>query len=159
MQGTAGNDSLYGSSGNDIINGYAGNDVLYGAAGSDRLLGGLGDDTYIVDALDTLVELANQGTDVVQAQISYTLGDNLENLILTGNSSINGTGNALNNTFVGNSYNNIFNGAGAPTLFRMPIPTMVSPSICPTPARNIPPKATILSCLSRASSVRMTPIH
>jgi Ca2+-binding RTX toxin-like protein len=112
MQGTAGNDSLYGSSGNDIINGYAGNDVLYGAAGSDRLLGGLGDDTYIVDALDTLVELANQGTDVVQAQISYTLGDNLENLILTGNSSINGTGNALNNTFVGNSYNNIFNGAG-----------------------------------------------
>ncbi|WP_414928967.1 calcium-binding protein, partial [Pseudomonas sp. IT-P74] len=111
MQGTVGNDSLYGSSGNDVINGFAGNDVLYGAAGSDRLLGGLGDDTYIVDALDTLVELANQGTDVVQANISYTLGDNLENLILTGNSSINGTGNALNNTIVGNSSNNIFNGA------------------------------------------------
>jgi Ca2+-binding RTX toxin-like protein len=111
MQGTAGNDSLYGSSGNDVINGFAGNDVLYGAAGSDRLLGGLGDDTYIVDALDTLVELANQGTDVVQAGISYTLGDNLENLVLTGNSSINGTGNALNNTLVGNSANNIFNGA------------------------------------------------
>ncbi|QXH62306.1 beta strand repeat-containing protein [Pseudomonas azerbaijanorientalis] len=111
MQGTAGNDSLYGSAGNDVINGYAGNDVLYGAAGSDRLLGGLGDDTYIVDALDTLVELANQGIDVVQSEISYTLGDNLENLILTGNSSINGTGNALNNTFVGNSFNNVFNGA------------------------------------------------
>ncbi|MGP7950157.1 nidogen-like domain-containing protein [Pseudomonas monachiensis] len=111
MQGTAGNDSLYGSSGNDVINGFAGNDVLYGAAGSDRLLGGLGDDTYIVDALDTLVELANQGTDVVQAEISYTLGDNLENLILTGSSSINGTGNALNNTFVGNTSNNVFNGA------------------------------------------------
>ena len=111
MQGTAGNDSLYGSSGNDVINGFAGNDVLYGAAGSDRLLGGLGDDTYIVDALDTLVELANQGIDVVQSEISYTLGDNLENLILTGNSSINGTGNALNNTFVGNSFNNVFNGA------------------------------------------------
>ncbi len=111
MQGTAGNDSLYGSSGNDVINGFAGNDVLYGAAGSDRLLGGLGDDTYIVDALDTLVELANQGTDVVQAEISYTLGDNIENLILTGSSSINGTGNALNNTFVGNSSNNVFNGA------------------------------------------------
>ena len=111
MQGTAGNDSLYGSSGNDVINGFAGNDVLYGAAGSDRLLGGLGDDTYVVDALDTLVELANQGIDVVQAETSYTLGDNLENLILTGNSSINGTGNALNNTIVGNSSNNIFNGA------------------------------------------------
>ena len=111
MQGTAGNDSLYGSSGNDVINGLAGNDVLYGAAGTDRLVGGLGDDTYIVDALDTLVELANQGTDVVQSNISYTLGANLENLVLIGNSSINGTGNALDNTFVGNSSSNTFNGA------------------------------------------------
>ena len=112
MQGTSGNDSLYGSSGNDVINGLVGNDVLYGAAGTDRLSGGLGDDTYIVDALDTLVELANQGIDVVQADISYTLGANIENLILTGYDDINATGNALNNTFIGNASDNIFNGAG-----------------------------------------------
>jgi Ca2+-binding RTX toxin-like protein len=112
LRGTSGNDSLYGSTGNDVIYGLGGNDVLYGAGGTDILHGGLGDDTYIIDEYDTVIESASQGTDTVQTSISYTLSANVENLILTGSNSINATGNASNNTLIGNSGANIFNGAG-----------------------------------------------
>ncbi|MBD2838358.1 hypothetical protein ID144_15025, partial [Pseudomonas sp. JM0905a] len=112
MLGTAGNDSLYGSTGNDIIRGLGGNDFLYGSGGTDSLYGGTGDDTYIIDAADVLYELANEGVDTVQVGFSYTLVNNFENLVLTGVSSINATGNEGNNTFYGNSGSNIFNGAG-----------------------------------------------
>ncbi|SFQ13623.1 beta strand repeat-containing protein, partial [Pseudomonas borbori] len=112
MRGTSANDSLYGSSGDDVIYGLAGNDVLYGAAGTDTLYGGLGDDTFVIDAQDTVIELAGQGQDTVQANFSYTLEANIERLILTGTNSINGTGNAINNTIIGNSGNNILNGGG-----------------------------------------------
>lgn len=71
----------------------------------------MGDDTYIInDTSDTIVEAANGGIDTVNAGINYTLGDNLENLTLTGTSSINGTGNALNNVLRGNSGGNTLNG-------------------------------------------------
>ena len=39
-----------------------------------------------------------------------TLAANVENLILTGTSDINGTGNALNNYLTGNDSNNILDG-------------------------------------------------
>jgi Ca2+-binding RTX toxin-like protein len=45
------------------------------------------------------------------------LGANQENLVLTGATAINGTGNTLNNTLTGNSANNVLNGrAGDDTL-------------------------------------------
>ena len=66
---------------------------------------------------DVVTELANEGTDTVQSSITYTLGAEIENLTLTGNGSINGTGNALDNVLTGNSGNNTLNGgAGADTL-------------------------------------------
>jgi Ca2+-binding RTX toxin-like protein len=55
--------------------------------------------------------------DAVRSQVTYTLGDNLESLILTGTSVINGTGNSLNNTVIGNSSNNnLVGGEGNDTL-------------------------------------------
>ncbi|MFH0784535.1 MAG: calcium-binding protein, partial [Pseudomonadota bacterium] len=118
LTGNSGANTLIGGDGNDTLNGGAGSDTLDGGAGIDRMVGGLGNDTYIVDILgETVTESADQGTDVVQAAITYTLGANVENLILTGISAINGTGNALANVLTGNSAaNTLTGGAGNDTL-------------------------------------------
>ncbi|MDC7827074.1 M10 family metallopeptidase, partial [Pseudomonas sp. BLCC-B13] len=107
--GTARNNSLYG---------FAGNDRLDGGAGGDNLRGGEGNDIYVVDNVgDSILEWQNEGTDTVHSSISWTLGTELENLLLIGTNAINGTGNALDNQITGNSANNVLNGgAGADTL-------------------------------------------
>ncbi|MFN9600746.1 MAG: choice-of-anchor I family protein [Dolichospermum sp.] len=116
--GTASNNNLVGTAGNDYIDGKAGNDTLNGGAGVDILIGGTGNDTYIVDtSTDTIIENLNEGTDNVISSVTYTLGDNLENLTLNGTTAINGTGNSLNNTITGNTANNILDGGlGTDTL-------------------------------------------
>jgi Ca2+-binding RTX toxin-like protein len=74
-------------------------------------MGGTGDDLYVLDTSgDVVLELAGEGADTVQASFSYTLGDNVEKLVLTGSGAINGTGNALANTLVGNSAANLLSG-------------------------------------------------
>ena len=109
--GTAQSDFLWGSDGNDSLSGLASDDVLVGNAGMDTMSGGLGNDTYVVDNTgDVVNESANQGTDLVQSSVSYTLGTNLENLTLTGVAAINGTGNAQDNNLLGNAGNNILTG-------------------------------------------------
>jgi Ca2+-binding RTX toxin-like protein len=73
--------------------------------------GGAGDDIYIVAAAgDVTAEDPGQGTDTVRSYINWTLGANVERLELQGAGNLNGTGNALNNTLVGNSGANILSG-------------------------------------------------
>ncbi|WP_341853574.1 ELWxxDGT repeat protein [Microcystis aeruginosa 1339] len=101
-----------GTINNDDFIGISGPDTLAGTSGADALTGLDGNDTYTVnDAGDLVIEALNQGTDTVQASISYTLPDNVENLLLTGTGNFNGTGNGLNNQITGNSGNNSLNGA------------------------------------------------
>jgi Ca2+-binding RTX toxin-like protein len=103
---------ITGNAGNNILIGMDGNDTLDGGSGQDTLIGGLGDDVYnINDATDVVSENVNEGIDTVYSKISYLLSDNLENLTLTTNQSINGTGNALNNTLTGNDGDNQLDGA------------------------------------------------
>lgn len=120
INGGAGNDTINTAAGNDTIDGGAGNDTIDGGAGNDRMTGGTGNDTYIVDSIgDIVIETSILSTEVdtVRASITYTLGANLENLILTGSAAINGTGNSLNNNLTGNQGKNILNGgAGNDTL-------------------------------------------
>jgi Ca2+-binding RTX toxin-like protein len=118
--GNALDNVLSGNSGNNTLTGLAGNDTLYGGtAGTDALVGGTGNDSYTVGRTTgiTITENANEGTDLVSASVTYTLGSNLENLALTGTSAINGTGNTLANVIAGNGANNALNGGtGADTM-------------------------------------------
>ncbi|BAY27535.1 hemolysin-type calcium-binding region [Calothrix sp. NIES-2100] len=109
--GNASNNVITGNFGNNLLEGGAGNDTLNGIAGIDTLQGGTGDDTYIVDTTtDAIAENTAEGIDIVQSSVSYELGNNVENLLLTGTENIDGTGNALNNAIAGNSGDNILNG-------------------------------------------------
>ncbi|MDT8855429.1 calcium-binding protein [Paracoccaceae bacterium Fryx2] len=102
--GSALADTLTGDGANNLLTGGAGNDTLSGLTGSDMLVGGLGDDTYVVDIeTDVVTEAAAQGTDLVNSSVDWTLGDNLENLTLTGEWNRSGTGNASDNVITGNS--------------------------------------------------------
>lgn len=98
----------------DTLVGSSGNDTLDGKLGADTMTGGNGNDVYVVDnASDRVVE-TNTSTsqiDTVQASVSWTLGANLENLVLTGVSAINGTGNERHNFITGNAANNVLDGA------------------------------------------------
>lgn len=111
-----GTDAIDGT-GNDLANlitGNAGDNLLDGGAGADVMTGGRGDDTYIVDnAGDTIVEWFDgglSGNDTVRSAISYTLGNNLDNLTLTGTRAINATGNTLDNVIKGNAGDNVIDG-------------------------------------------------
>lgn len=127
LVGTSGDDTLNGLDGNDTLSGLGGIDVIYGGnghdtldggSGNDTMIGGAGNDVYIADSTsDLLSELSGEGTDTVQTALTYTLATYFENLVLTGSSTVNGTGNSSDNVITGNSGVNILTGnAGADTL-------------------------------------------
>src|SRR5262245_17982347 len=100
------------------VNGLAGNDTLTMVDPSGltaALSGGADDDSYFIDHVaEAVVENPGEGTDTVNASISYTLGPNVENLTLLGTANLQGYGNSLPNTITGNPGNNLLNGqAGA----------------------------------------------
>jgi Ca2+-binding RTX toxin-like protein len=146
LTGLDGDDSLLGGTGSDSLSGGNGNDTLGGYSSSsydgfaDTLVGGAGNDTYYISAeaynstigyitLDTVTEAVNGGTDTVvfsnsysyYSSASYSLGSEIENLILSGSSSsytFTGIGNALNNIITGrdSAYDSLVGGDGDDTL-------------------------------------------
>ncbi|WP_146011561.1 calcium-binding protein, partial [Xanthomonas campestris] len=111
LLGMDGNDSMWGGAGVDRLFGGLGDDYLDGGTGADYLEGGAGNDVYLVDgADDVLIELAGNGTDQVQASVSYVISANIENVFLSGTQVINATGNASANYLSGNTANNILTG-------------------------------------------------
>lgn len=138
--GGAGIDDMTGGTGNDTysVNIFEGDVVLFtnddGATVAALVISLLGDLVEIevnVDGLtqiltvpfaqlqssDEVIENAGEGHDTVRSGVSYALDANVEDLVLTGNNAITGSGNGLNNLIVGNSVANKLNGgAGSDTL-------------------------------------------
>jgi Ca2+-binding RTX toxin-like protein len=123
LTGGSGADLLVGGAGADTLIGGPGDDYLDGGSGADTLTGGNGSDTYVVDhAGDKIVETGVGGTDTVYASLSFTLGANLEDLILTDrpgeDQDFTGIGNTSGNLIQGNSGNNLLDGRGGSDLLR-----------------------------------------
>lgn len=107
--------TLVGGAGRDTLLGLGGNDTLIGGEGTaNTLQGGTGDDLYIISvAGDSVVELANEGSDTVQTALgAWTLGANMENLTHTGSAAFSGAGNALANVITGGGGDDLLRGAG-----------------------------------------------
>lgn len=133
LNGFAGDDTLIGGGGNDYLDSgeyyglssayFQGNEPL----GNDVLIGGTGDDVYTVNSTGDgryansrwhrITEYFNQGQDTVNADLSWTLTENVEKLNLSGNQPSKGYGNNLNNRITGNqANNNLLGGNGNDTL-------------------------------------------
>ena len=117
------NNVLAGNSSANYLSGGKGNDTLYGDKGSkaDTLDGGAGNDLYHLygGSSDVIIDSAGNDTVVFESSVAggYTLGDNVENLVLQGSANA-GYGNSLNNRIEGNATqgSTLNGGAGKDTL-------------------------------------------
>ncbi|HYD18538.1 MAG TPA: calcium-binding protein [Patescibacteria group bacterium] len=109
-------------SGNITGTGNVLDNTITGNASVNTLIGGIGDDVYVVqNGGDVILEVSGEGEEKINSSVSYNMGTNateVENMVLTGTSAINGAGNALVNTITGNTATNVISGgAGDDTLF------------------------------------------
>jgi VCBS repeat-containing protein len=141
LDGKGGDDAMIGGAGDDIYlvdstsdlvteNAGEGNDIVFASvdytlgpnieklgrlvSGDATVIGGAGDDLYFVDSTsDVVMENPGEGNDTVYAIVDYTIGPNIEGLVLfEGAGDINGLGNNLNNVLVGSSGHNVLDGKG-----------------------------------------------
>jgi len=91
-----------------------GDDIFDGRGGKTYYVDGGGDDDlYVIDdPLIKLGEQSNSGIDTVRTSITWKLGANFENLVLTGKDSITGTGSDDANRIAGNAGQNTLFGLG-----------------------------------------------
>jgi Ca2+-binding RTX toxin-like protein len=123
IYGRGGNDTLYGGDGRDYIDGGADNDLLYGGNGNDTLLGGNGNDTLSGDAGDDLLN-GGAGVDTVSyATSGASVNVNLATGVATGQGTDtlvdieNVTGSGYKDFITGNSGNNLLRGEGGNDVF------------------------------------------
>ncbi len=133
LNGAAGNDLLIGGSSNDALLGGSDNDWLNGGEGSDILTAGAGNDVYAfsdgaVNQLDTIVELASEGTDTLNfTALTATVTVNLTSdtalaimahrIVQVGSAGQsanleNVSGGSGNDFITGNASNNLLSGNG-----------------------------------------------
>ena len=120
IEGNGATNVLNGKQGDDHLIAKGGNDILDGSVGADTLDGGAGSDAYILgNNTSPIFIIDGGGDDLVISSISRSLVPfaSIERLTLLGNANIEGEGNALANTIVGNMGNNkLIGGAGDDTL-------------------------------------------
>ena len=110
MTGNELDNTIWGNRGNNTLSG--------GFGGNDTLVGFLGDDIYLVNnGTEFISELANEGTDIAYAGVSYILSEGASVELLSTNSigstnALNLTGNELGQTLWGNGGANVLDGKG-----------------------------------------------
>ena len=102
--------TIKGTTAADLLTGTSGDDLIDGLTGIDTMTGGVGDDTYAASSSrDVVVEDVSGGVDTVLLyELSYQLGDNVENLVAKSGQGATLFGNGLSNMLTG--------AAGADTL-------------------------------------------
>ena len=110
MQGTDGNDYLWGYASNDTLSGGLGNDTLYGQDGDDVLNGGAGDDRLN----------GENGNDTLNGDAGndYLSGDNGDDLLFGGEGNDNLNGDAGNDILDGGAGNDALNGGAGSDTYR-----------------------------------------
>jgi len=103
LVGTPEADELTGGIHIDKLTGLEGDDILDGGANADSMFGGPGDDTYSVDnPKDGVTELPGEGSDSVRTSLTfYTVPDNVENGVFSGDVSAILAGNEPANELAG----------------------------------------------------------
>lgn len=99
--------TIIGNAGANRIDGGAGIDVMKGLGGNDEY--------YVSSKRDQVVEKAGDGTDKVYTSVDFTLGKDQSIEYLIGSQEFSGlaidlTGNALANTIIGTSGDNLIDG-------------------------------------------------
>lgn len=103
ITGNSGANAINGGSGADTLLGGQGDDTLNGGSGNDSMAGGDGNDVYVLNSRsDVVSEDSDAGIDTVLASSNWTLGANVENLVMQSTGAYRGTGNALDNEMTGN---------------------------------------------------------
>jgi len=103
--------SAIGNDSDNTITGNRGNNRIDGGVGADRLIGGEGHDIYFVDQIDDeVIELPDEGTDLIVSQVSFALPSHVERLTLKGWEPLDATGNDLDNVLIGNHAANVLDG-------------------------------------------------
>lgn len=109
--GNGGDNALTGNARANLLDGGDGNDTIDGGKGADTMTGGAGDDVFYVDNAGDLVnEGAGGGNDTVFASVDWTVGANIESVVLTGTGSHSLTGNDAGNQLIGSTGNDTIDG-------------------------------------------------
>ncbi len=128
INGLGGNDSITGGSMADTLNGGLGLDTLAGGNGDDQYFADMTTDASGIERPDMVIEangLAGGNDTITLTGATYTLPDNVENLVMTGKvgfmsgkSGKTGIGNSAANQITGFTDNDLLQGlGGADTLF------------------------------------------
>ena len=116
----SGNITAIGNELDNRLTGNSGDNLLDGKVGNDFMEGGFGNDTYYTDTQnDTIFENEAHGidTEIRNYETLYLLGNNVENLTLTG-TVYRGNGNELDNVISGNDVaNNLWGREGNDSLY------------------------------------------
>ncbi|WP_343742762.1 beta strand repeat-containing protein [Herbaspirillum huttiense] len=127
LTGNSTGDQIIGNGAADTLIGGGGNDTIADSGGAAQMIGGGGNDTFVVSNTASVVqETANSGIATIKTSVSYSLPDNVQNLIGTGNAALilrggaqDGTtitANDANDTLIaGNGVSSLIGGAGSDT--------------------------------------------